>query len=344
MRTAATILVGALVATPAEAAPRVRAGIDLSLTFGASRPFGIGLSTDVSVPAFDEQTGLMIGGGTRFDVFPGSGVQWVLEPLVGAGLLPNPSSCEFSPRFVFDVRPGLALRSRGGPAMTFATSAQFSQTLGGQVRFGGAVPLAASPRREARADLGMIQDLTLTVGPHLTSLDTCIVGRPLREDGEMVLAEAEGATHSSVLAADWLEQAREEHAAVAAFLRLAAELEALGAPDALVQACRASAAEEAVHARLCLQRAAEHAGAPAVLDELVTAPRAFASRAEALATLAHESWHDGFVNEGRAAEVARQAAQRATDPADRAVHLRIAREEAVHAELGARITAWCLAA
>lgn len=342
MRTAATIVVGALVATPAQAEPRVRASLELSITPGASAPIGVGVAGSLANPLLSDIGPLLGGAGARFDAFPGrgGGVQLVVEPLIGLGLMSDGSSCSFSPRFLADIRPGLALRSRGGLAFSIATSAEVGEVYGGRLRLGAALPLGANPARAARTESGSFQDVTLSLGATMVN-GGCVVGRPLREDGTMLLPDAEGPVGR---AAAWLHQAREEHAAVAAFLRLAAELAAVGAPPELVHACRVAAGDEARHARQCLQRAADHGREVVELGPLVTRPRTFARRAEALEVLARESWEDGVLNEGRAALQAWDDACRADDPVDREVHLTIAREEAGHAALGARVVGWCVAA
>jgi hypothetical protein len=58
--------------------------------------------------------------------------------------------------------------------------------------------------------------------------------------------------------------------------------------------------------------------------------------------LALESLVDGCIEEGAAARSAEEAARRTEDPAIREVLLRIAREEARHAELARCIVAWAL--
>ncbi|HWC75384.1 MAG TPA: hypothetical protein VG454_15725, partial [Gemmatimonadales bacterium] len=121
----------------------------------------------------------------------------------------------------------------------------------------------------------------LVVLPHLSC------GRPLRVRGRWVItsvapaAEPAGWTEAlalapvpeaarRVLADVWTVEARAEHAAVAAFSKLALELMALGAPPDLVARANRAAIQEVEHARLCFAVASAYAGRalePAPLPE-----------------------------------------------------------------------------
>lgn len=163
-----------------------------------------------------------------------------------------------------------------------------------------------------------------TAGSH----SCAIAGRPLRApDGARLPARTTDAP------AGWATEAQAECDAVAAFLQVTDELLALGAPLPLVDAALDAAADEIVHALLCVRRA----GGPRPVLPVVPA------RAPDLARLATESLADGLFNEGLA------AARAATDPrralsaeADRTLR-RIASDEARHARLGAAIAGWALA-
>ncbi|NUP04435.1 MAG: ferritin-like domain-containing protein [Polyangiaceae bacterium] len=186
----------------------------------------------------------------------------------------------------------------------------------------------------------------------------CSDGRPLRDDAGLVqLPKARrrhdidvagrrlrGATeHDIFLAEVWSNAAQAEAASVPAFLQLAAELIAYGAPDTLVSAALDAARDEIFHAELCAEVASRHAGVR-VRPVLPAAParRAIPGR-DGLARLALESWVDGCLGEGAAAGRAMGSARIADDPATRRAHARIARDEARHAELGWRILTWALA-
>jgi len=141
--------------------------------------------------------------------------------------------------------------------------------------------------------------------------------------------------------AGWTDAARGEHASVPAFSRLSLTLMAMGAPSRLVEGAHCAALDEIEHTRLAFGLAAVYAGAevaPGALDELMTAP---AVTAESLPDLAEESLVDGCLLEEIAAEAARAAAARATDPVVRAALATIARDEATHAELAWDVVAWC---
>ena len=144
----------------------------------------------------------------------------------------------------------------------------------------------------------------------------------------------------AAIAGGWIDAARGEHASVPAFSRLSLTLMALGAPSRLVEAAHRAALDEIEHARMAFGMAAAYAGtdvAPGALDELMTAP---AVTAASLPELAEESLVDGCLLEGIAAEAARAAAERATDPAVRASLATIARDEATHAELAWDVVRW----
>jgi hypothetical protein len=150
------------------------------------------------------------------------------------------------------------------------------------------------------------------------------------------------------LARLWLADARAEHASVAAFERLAAELLAVGAPSNLVDRARCAALEEVGHATLCFALASSYADQDlsatppsALVAAIERAPRP-ASRARALERLAVESAVDGCLEEGLAARLAGLGAAHAVDPVVAQVLTRIAREEASHAELARAILEWAV--
>src|SRR5262245_13265827 len=185
-----------------------------------------------------------------------------------------------------------------------------------------------------------------------------VSGRPLRIRGAVVRADlaavagwqaagpgpdvrALSPAARRALAAAWADAARSEHASVPAFARLALTLVSLGAPSRLVEAVHRAALEEIEHARITFALVEAYAYAPVSpgsLEDLWAAP---AVTARSLPELARESLIDGCLNEGIAAEVARQACARAGDPVVRAALATIARDEASHAELAWQIVEWC---
>jgi hypothetical protein len=142
------------------------------------------------------------------------------------------------------------------------------------------------------------------------------------------------------LAAHWTLVAREEHASIAAFERLALALAAHGAPCSLVARAEASARQEADHAARGFALASTFAGR-------TLAPAAWHPDAEptpSLVRLAVEALLDGCLGEGTgAAEAATLVAGRRTVDPVRATLVVIARDEAGHAEFSWAMLEWCLA-
>ncbi len=138
----------------------------------------------------------------------------------------------------------------------------------------------------------------------------------------------------------WLEDARDEHAAVDAFRKLARQLAARGAPRALVRRALRSARDEARHARDCLNIAEALLG----LRLALISPPVPDGPLPNLPTMAVESRLDGALAEGAAARVAALGARRATVAPAQRLQAAIAREEAGHAELGRAIERWAVEA
>jgi rubrerythrin len=138
----------------------------------------------------------------------------------------------------------------------------------------------------------------------------------------------------------WPEMAESEAESVGAFLDLAARLEAVGADQELIDRCFAAADDERRHARLCDRHAGLFAPRPepAAEPDGVAAPRSLA-----IAQLAIESYVDGVVGEGMAAERIERWAGAASDPTTSRVLRSIARDERRHAQLAADIVSWCAA-
>jgi hypothetical protein len=135
----------------------------------------------------------------------------------------------------------------------------------------------------------------------------------------------------------YLEDGLDEHASVPAFERLALELGEHGAPPSLIARARSAAAEEIRHARACFALAAAYLGRDVRAPSL---PYVRVRRARPLLEIAHESWWDGCVGEGAAAEVVRARAAAAHDSSERRALRGIARDERDHARLAADVVAW----
>ena len=131
------------------------------------------------------------------------------------------------------------------------------------------------------------------------------------------------------------EQARLEAASVRAFLELAHALAFHGAPSALVQACRAAAGDEIVHAVL-IGRLARAFGVTPIIDD---APPA---SLPALEALARANAVEGCIRETWGAAVATWQAHASSHPAIRAAMRQIAPDETKHANLSDAIHQWAM--
>jgi hypothetical protein len=236
-----------------------------------------------------------------------------------------------------------------GALGTFAFTDSFAPTMEMPVRV--AVPLSGPVRTPE-----VIPGLGVRFPSMFGAPNRCIVGRPLRGGDALLLpdvvARGERRVRDARLDRDtrgaiadaWLDDARAECASITAFLALARDLAAAGAPPALVAAALRAAEDEARHTRICAQIAADHAGL--ALDPVLLDPPAAtdADRRDALLRLALEAWLDGCLGEGAAAERAARASVSATDDAARLAQAAIAADERRHAELGWSVLAHCLAA
>ena len=190
-------------------------------------------------------------------------------------------------------------------------------------------------------------DPTLAFGlsaPLLLSGIFVVEGRPLRDGNTRLRAPVAAVIHGDPAAATrWIEEGQDEHASIYAFLQLAGELSALGAPKAMVGRVINAAREEAVHAAMCFSLASEAGGGPVAVGSLPIPQRSLVHRKSALARLAVESLVDGVVGEGDAAKRALQVASDSRNARVVAAKERIAREEQGHAALSGDILAWCCA-
>jgi hypothetical protein len=184
---------------------------------------------------------------------------------------------------------------------------------------------------------------------------TCDYGRPYVSDGHAVLAAAIGGDGwcaevpepvalppevAAALQTAWEDAARDEHAAVAAFSRIALELVAFGAPAELVDATLAAAREEVVHARLGFALASRYAGAPRTAGAFPLEPAI--PRAQSLAAFAAATAREGCIGETVTVLVTADCLARTTDSAVRAALTRIIADEQGHAALAWRTVRWAL--
>ncbi|MBK7402526.1 MAG: hypothetical protein IPJ34_41430 [Myxococcales bacterium] len=124
-----------------------------------------------------------------------------------------------------------------------------------------------------------------------------------------------------------------EAASVAAFVALARDLEAHGAPRRLVRAARAAARDELRHAATMTRLAEEHGAVVPALLASAPAPRT-------LFELARDNAVEGCVGETFAALLATHEAAHAEPAELRPVLAAIARDETEHAVLAHEIHAW----
>jgi hypothetical protein len=158
--------------------------------------------------------------------------------------------------------------------------------------------------------------------------------------------ELDGATPvraAQLAAAGFARDAQLECDSVTAFLQLALELHALGAPTSLIDAATGAALDELRHTRQCaeLAEAALREHVRPTMPELVT--RTAPDMTAALVRLATESWHDGCLAEACAARQAAHAAESSHDPHTATTLRAIARDEATHRELAWAVLDFCLA-
>jgi hypothetical protein len=148
-----------------------------------------------------------------------------------------------------------------------------------------------------------------------------------------------------VTAAQWRENGRTEHASVAAFAALTAELMALGAPPSLVAAASRDALDEIRHTELCFSLARALDGrteGPGPFPDARQRPRTSLGRTHDLARLAADSLVDGALHEGVSARVLAKLARRCESPAVCDMLKEIARDEGRHAAHGWDVVVWCV--
>ncbi|MEE9382274.1 MAG: ferritin-like domain-containing protein [Nannocystaceae bacterium] len=188
--------------------------------------------------------------------------------------------------------------------------------------------------------------------------DSCPVpGRPFLAEGTLRLAPVRSgdgwrddlhpviehltASQRRELADAWLDIARGEHAAIAAFARLSLELLQLGAPAELLEASQAAGLDEVRHAKGAFALACVYAGRhlePGPLDlrgmPLTSTP----------ATLGRAAAGEGCRDETLSALLAIETARTSRDPAVRSFLRKVAADETRHAAFSWRLLQWTLQA
>ena len=137
----------------------------------------------------------------------------------------------------------------------------------------------------------------------------------------------------------WLEQARMEHASVAAFARFALQLTGLGAPPELLADTASAMLDEIRHARGCFELARCYSGRALGPGPL---PIDGALEDADLASIVRSTIVEGCIGETVAAVEATEVLAYCEDARTRSLLEAIARDEARHAELAWRFVAWAL--
>jgi hypothetical protein len=159
------------------------------------------------------------------------------------------------------------------------------------------------------------------------------------EDASPETADLDDITRAA-LAQAWLDDARKEHASIAAFTRLSAQLLAVGAPPSLLEEAHRAALDEIQHAQMCFTLASMYGGRwngpgamPMEVMRGLTADRA---------TIAREALIEGCLGEGMAAVVADVMLGATTDESVKSVWESITRDERHHAEFAWELVRWCI--
>ncbi len=176
----------------------------------------------------------------------------------------------------------------------------------------------------------------------------CAIGRPMRDghgDRVTLLGAAASAPSGGARADEtalWHRSAIMEAESVPAFDLLAHDLRRARAPRSLLRRAVAAGDDEVLHAHLAAALAGQtpEVQLGGALDSLES--RAGLEGDQLLARLAVESWLDGCLGEGAAAERARLESERLDDPDAQRAQRIIAADERRHAELAWDVLSWTL--
>ncbi|MRG90798.1 hypothetical protein [Polyangium spumosum] len=323
----------------------VSPGLMLSVSFGDKTNFGLGLDAryayvlryqSVGVGAFAQASWLNFSSAGRFaaGLHGGGDLSRALFGLQG--------------EVGWTYRTALGEEHPGGHGVHLGLGGIGMSII--DLVFRGTIPLPGEPSKP---------EFTIAAGAHFPPMygmgSLIIEGRPLRVGGRYILPGVArkprrgGArpvrlddTTRLALASAWRDDARGECASIPSFLALSRDLAAAGAPRDLVQRALAAAADEARHTRACAAIAGDLASMSLVPELLPAPPPSGLDRTRELSRLCVESWEDGCLGEGAAAERAQRRATGAKEEGMGAALSMIAKDEAQHAELGWRIVQWCL--
>lgn len=310
--------------------------------------------------------GAGIFAGYRFGEGERAGFEWGIEAfttyrVTGRGCTADPRA-GFGPLVQLAVReasdPRLTLAVQGGGELTRSWLALTGE-LGVTYRFGsapgfdlhlGLVPeiFLANAGFRYQAVQG---EASITGGvrvwPTYGEPSQCAAGRPLRAALSRRTAEPERVTPASkcaLAARAFAVDAQLECASVPAFLQLACELVAHEAPAELVERALDAACDEIRHAQQCAALAARWSACTVTPALPVFEPRPVLLGLPGLVRLAVESWSDGCLSEGLAAQQAVLASRSARELDAQRVQSEIARDEQRHAELAWSILEYCVRA
>lgn len=165
--------------------------------------------------------------------------------------------------------------------------------------------------------------------PH-TGVDFVAAGEGRRPGGLRELV-----SHFHNVASYWANAAVMEGVAVPAFEQLVVDLQAHGAPPALIKGARLAIRDEERHASTATRMARALGVEPVVPEVPLLPPRS-------VLELARENAREGCVGETYAALQAAWQAQHARDPAVRTLMTSLARDESKHAAVSWAVHAWAM--
>ena len=180
--------------------------------------------------------------------------------------------------------------------------------------------------------------------PLVVALSGGVDGRPLRtergfaENPTPSKTHLEKSSHSNI----WLSAAHAEWASIQAFEDLVHQLLCCEAPKSLIKRAKKSMEDEFRHTVLCAGIASKMTGQSTFLPEIQEESRTPLAGPEGLIRLALESWFDGCINEGLAAERLKYRAETEQDEDALSVLHEIVHDEMEHAQLAWDILHWSI--
>jgi hypothetical protein len=180
------------------------------------------------------------------------------------------------------------------------------------------------------------------VGSSLRSADAAPRGDWLVEGAGLAPGAGLDPVTAEALARDWLHDACEEHASIAAFARFTMHLVSVGAPPEMIAESQRASLDEVEHARACFVLAQRYGGramGPGTLSLEGAMPPM------TLAEIAALTAEEGCVGETLGVLLAERQLEMTSDPLVRSLLVRahIVEDEARHAELAWRFVAWAVA-